>query len=122
MENMKDCGSNEKNIFQKIGEKVKNSKPVKYLRVHGKDIAIGAGIGAAVTGGAVGISHAVKAKKAAKLEEVEPQYEPELEYDELPSETDDYLEEIEAQLASDNDPEIVHESVVSLTENEVSEE
>lgn len=66
-------------------DKIKESRPVKYLKVHGKDLLIGIGIGGGTTAAGFGIAHLVKANKAKQ----------ELDIDELPvTEDDPYLSEV----------------------------
>lgn len=49
-------------------DKIKNSRPVKYLKVHGKDLLIGAGIGGGTTAAGFGVYKLVKNHKATQLE------------------------------------------------------
>lgn len=51
-------------------DKIKNSRPVKYLKVHGKDLLIGAGIGGGTTAAGFGVYKLVKNHKATQLEEI----------------------------------------------------
>lgn len=65
-------------------DKIKNSRPAKYLKVHGKDLLIGFGIGGGTTAAGFGVYKLVKANKAKQLDI----------YD-LPSTEDDpYLSEV----------------------------
>lgn len=65
-------------------DKIKESRPVKYLKVHGRDLLIGFGIGGGTTAAGFGIAHLVKANKAKQLD-----------IDELPvTEDDPYLSDV----------------------------
>ena len=68
-----------------LTDKIKNSRPVKYLKVHGRDLLIGIGIGGGTTAAGFGIAHLVKANKAKQ----------ELDIYDLPStEEDPYLSDV----------------------------
>lgn len=66
-------------------DKIKNSRPAKYLKVHGKDLLIGFGIGSGTAAAGYGTYKLVKNHKAKQ----------ELDIYDLPSTEDDpYLSEV----------------------------
>lgn len=78
-----------------LKDKIMDTKVAKYLKVHGKDLIIGFGIGGGTTAAGYGVYRLVKAKKDNALE-----------YDELPEGNDPYLESI---VTSENDSAPVEE-------------